>query len=256
MDKIDNQARRNVEQASSLLLFPKPQPGRLRYLYNRMDKILPAFFVLCFAADVVNAEPLSPAELNSLLAQIRDKRGATPQMQADFQEEKFIHLMTKPIMSAGKVWFQAPNKFRREVKGNSPSVTVSDGQQLWIYFPNFKSAEHYSLGKRSPLDATIAALLAGLNLQNVESSYGVTASKIDNDYQLDLVPRRPSLKRFFQRLSVQINEESRAQRTEMLQPNGDRIVTTYSNYVTGPVPPSTFEFTPPPGTEITSPLGK
>ena len=202
-----------------------------------------------------HADPLSPADLKSLLAQIRDKRGAAPQMQADFQEEKFIHLMTKPITSAGKVWFQAPDKFRREAKGNSPSVTVSDGQQLWIYYPNFKSSEHYSLGKRSPLDATIAALLAGLNLQNVESNYHVTANKIANGYQLDLVPRRPSLKRFFQRLSVQIDAESRAQRTEMLQPNGDRIVTTYSNHVTGPIPPSTFEFRPPPGTEITTPMG-
>ncbi len=221
-----------------------------------MHKILFAICTLIGLIVPAHAEPVSPADLKSLLAQIQDKRGAMPQMQADFQEEKFIHLMTKPIMSAGKVWFQAPDKFRREVKGNSPSVTVGDGQQLWIYYPNFKSAEHYSLGKRSPLDATIAALLAGLNLQNVESNYRVTASKIGNGYQLDLVPRRPSLKRLFQRLSVQINEETRAQRAEMLQLNGDRIVTTYSNHVTGPIPPSTFEFTPPPGTEITTPLGK
>jgi len=221
-----------------------------------MHKILFAICTLIGLIVPAHAEPVSPADLKSLLAQIQDKRSAEPQMQADFQEEKFIHLMTKPIMSAGKVWFQAPDKFRREVKGNSPSVTVGDGQQLWIYYPNFKSAEHYSLGKRSPLDATIAALLAGLNLQNVESNYRVTASKIGNGYQLDLVPRRPSLKRLFQRLSVQINEETRAQRAEMLQLNGDRIVTTYSNHVTGPIPPSTFEFTPPPGTEITTPLGK
>jgi len=221
-----------------------------------MHKILFAICTLIGLIVPAHAEPVSPADLKSLLAQIQDKRGAMPQMQADFQEEKFIHLMTKPIMSAGKVWFRAPDKFRREVKGNSPSVTVGDGQQLWIYYPNFKSAEHYSLGKRSPLDATIAALLAGLNLQNVESNYRVTASKIGNGYQLDLVPRRPSLKRFFQRLSVQINEETRAQRAEMLQLNGDRIVTTYSNHVTGPIPQSTFEFTPPPGTEITTPLGK
>ena len=221
-----------------------------------MHKVLLAICTLISLIVPVHAGPLSPADLKSLLAQIRDKRGAAPQMQADFQEEKFIHLMTKPIMSAGKVWFQAPDKFRREVKGNSPSATVSDGQQLWIYYPNFKSAEHYSLGKRSPLDATIATLLAGLNLQNVESNYHVTASKINNGYQLDLVPRRTSLKRFFQRLSIQINAESRAQRTEMLQANGDRIVTTYSNHGTGPIPPSTFEFTPPPGTEITTPLGK
>src|SRR6266852_9287964 len=203
-----------------------------------MQKILVGIFSFIFLGSLAQAEPLSPADVKNLLARIRDMRAKSPHVQADFQEEKVIRLMNKPIVSAGKVWFQAPNKFRREVKGNSPSVAVTDGQQLWIYYPNFKSAEHYSLGKRSPLDATIAALLAGLNLQNVESNYRVTASKIGNGYQLDLVPRRPSLKRFFQRLSVQINEETRAERAEMLQLNGDRIVTTYSNHVTGPIPPS------------------
>jgi outer membrane lipoprotein-sorting protein len=42
----------------------------------------------------------------------------------------------------------------------------------------------------------------------------------------------------------------------MLLPNGDRIVTTYSNQTRGPVPVSMFEFTPPPGTEISTPLGQ
>jgi hypothetical protein len=30
---------------------------------------------------------------------------------------------------------------------------VSDGRELWIYYPNFKSAERYPLGKGPPLDA-------------------------------------------------------------------------------------------------------
>jgi outer membrane lipoprotein-sorting protein len=42
----------------------------------------------------------------------------------------------------------------------------------------------------------------------------------------------------------------------MLQPNGDRLVTVYTNQTRAPVPPSTFEFTPPPGTEVTTPLGR
>ena len=100
-----------------------------------------------------------------------------------------MHLMSKPINSSGKVWFQKPNKFRREVQGNSPSVTVSDGQQLWIHYPKFHSAEHYSLGKHSPLDAGIAALTAALNLENVENSYHITANKLENGYELQLAPR-------------------------------------------------------------------
>src|SRR6266542_6291183 len=96
--------------------------------------------------------PFSEGDLKNLLAGIRQTRST----QADFQEERVIRLMKKPILSSGKIWFQPPNKFRREVKGNSPSVTVSDGRQLWIYYPNFKSAERYPLGKGSPLDSTVA----------------------------------------------------------------------------------------------------
>jgi outer membrane lipoprotein-sorting protein len=42
----------------------------------------------------------------------------------------------------------------------------------------------------------------------------------------------------------------------MLLPNGDRIVTTYSNQTRAPIPQSTFEFKPPAGTEVTTPLGQ
>src|SRR5947199_173880 len=104
--------------------------------------------------------------------------------QADFQEQRVIRLMKKPILSSGKIWFQPPNKFRREVKGSSPSLTVSDGRQLWIYYPNFKSAERYPLGKGSPIDSTVAAINSALNLENIENTFQITPTKSDNGYEL------------------------------------------------------------------------
>jgi len=53
----------------------------------------------------VFADPLSPAEIKSLLARIREKRAAEPQVEADFQEEKVIRLMNKPIVSHFKSFF-------------------------------------------------------------------------------------------------------------------------------------------------------
>ena len=135
-------------------------------------------------------------------------------------------------------------------------MTVSDGQQLWIYYPKFQSAEHYSLGKRSPLDAGIAAITASLNLENVEATYHITATKEANGYLLQLSPRNPSMKRFLQTFSILMNGELQVARTEMTQPNGDRIVTNYTNETRGAIPASTFEFTPPAGTEVTTPLGR
>jgi outer membrane lipoprotein-sorting protein len=119
-------------------------------------RTLISWIFLAFAlASVAKSAPVSDSELKNLLAAIRQNRST----QADFQERRVIRVMKNPVLSSGTVWFQPPNKFRREVKGNSPSITVSDGRELWIYYPNFKSAERYPLGKGSPLDATVAAII-------------------------------------------------------------------------------------------------
>jgi len=201
---------------------------------------------------IARAAPLSEGELKNLLTAIRKNRST----QADFQEERVIRLMKKPVVSSGTVWFQTPNKFRREVKGNSPSITVSNGRELWIYYPNFKSAERYPLGKGSPLDATVAAINSALNLENIETSFNISATKSESGHELALLPRTAAMKRVFQKLDLRINNEFRVARTDMLLPNGDRIVTTYSNQTLASIPASTFEFKPPAGTDVTTPLGQ
>jgi outer membrane lipoprotein carrier protein len=231
-------------------------PGAASTPASRLSAI-PLLILLWLAlSGYAIAEPLSPPALKDLLDRIRQKRTAAPHVQANFREEKVIRLMNKPITSSGKVWFQPPNKFRREVTGNSPSIMVSDGQQLWIYYPNFKSVERYTLGKRSPLDTAMATLNTALNLENVENTFHITGRKIESGYELELTPRTPSMKRLFQKFNLRLNNDLLAERTEMLQPNGDRIVTIYSNQSRAPIPESIFRFTPQPGTDVTTPLGK
>ena len=217
-----------------------------------MRKLIYGILITCALTTAAKSTPLAEAELKNLLAAIRQNRTT----QADFQEERVIQLMKKPVLSSGTVWFQPPDKFRREVKGNSPSVSVSDGRDLWIYYPNFKSAERYPLGKGSPLDATVAAINSALNLENIETSFNISATKSENGYELQLLPRSYAMKRAFEKLDLRINEKFRVERTDMLLPNGDRIVTTYSNQTRAPIPASTFEFKPPAGTEVTTPLGQ
>jgi outer membrane lipoprotein carrier protein len=208
--------------------------------------------VVSALASVAKGAPLSESELKNLLAEVRQNRTT----QADFQERRVIRLMKNPVLSLGTVWFEPPNKFRREVKDNSPSITVSSGRELWIYYPNFKSAERYPLGKGSPLDATVAAINSALNLENIETSFNISATKSDTGHELALLPRTAAMKRVFQKLDLRINDKFRVERTDMLLPNGDQIVTMYSNQTRAPIPPSTFEFKPPSGTEVTTPLGQ
>ena len=221
-----------------------------------MRIISPLLLVLLFVASVVRAQPLSEAEVKKLLARIHQMRVKSPNVRADFEEEKVTHFLNKPLVSTGKVWFQAPNKFRREMKGSAQTVAVSNGHDFWIYFPNSKSTQHFTLGKNSPVDAAIAAMSTALNLENVENMFQVSGSKAGDGYELQLLPRTPSVKRLFQRFDLRISNDLFVQRTEMLKQNGDRIVTTYSNQTRAAIPAATFEFTTPAGTAVTNPLGR
>ena len=221
-----------------------------------MFRPCPLLLVLMFLTSIACSQTLTQADVKNLLAKIRERRMSASDLHANFQEQKTIHLLNKPIVSNGKIWFDAPNKFRREVSGSSPSITVSNGRDLWIYYSNFKSAEHYTLGKRSPVEAVITAINTALNLENVEKTFQISGTKVGNGYELQLLPRSLSTKRMFQRFDLRLNGDLVAERTDMIQPNGEQIVTVYSNQTRAPIPESTFEFTPPAGTEITNPLGR
>jgi outer membrane lipoprotein carrier protein len=201
-------------------------------------------------------QALSPVEIKKVIARVHEKRVASPNVQADFQEEKVTHFLNKPVVSSGKVWFQAPNKFRREMKGSTQSVAVSNGRDFWIYFPNRKSTEHFTLGKNSPVDAALSAMNTALNLENAENAFQITGTRADRAYELQLVPKTSAAKRIFQRFDLRLSNDLLVERTEMLKPNGDKIVTTYSNQTRAKIPESTFEFTPPAGTGMSNPLGR
>src|SRR5438445_6569545 len=180
-----------------------------------ISTLSPFLLSLVLLTPIVRAQSLSEAEVKNLLRRIAERRASSPDVRADFQEQKTMHLLNRPIVSSGKIWFHAPNKFRREITGNSSSVTVSNGRDLWIYYPNFKSAEHYSLGKRSPADAAIAAINTALNLENAESTFRIKGSKIENGYALELTPCSPSMKRMFQKLYLHLNNDPVTECMEM-----------------------------------------
>jgi hypothetical protein len=82
--------------------------------------------------------------------------------------------------------------------------------------------------------------------ENVEGTYHISATKESDGYQLQLTPRNPSMKRFLQMFTIKTITSCRPF-TDMVQPNGDRIVTTYSNESRGAIPPRLSNLPRPPG---------
>jgi chaperone LolA len=202
------------------------------------------------------AAELNPADTAALIARLQEHRAKFPSLTADFSEEKTTRLLQKPLVTGGTIAFSAPVLFRREVKGANPSLTICDGKQLWIYYPNFKEAEHYTLGQHSFFDDSFAALTAGLNFQNIAAYYRYDAFKEASGYRLALHPKTSGLKRILRELTVWITDDYLIAKTEAALPKDDRVVTTYKNQRAQPVPASSFDFKPPSDAHVTTPLGK
>lgn len=216
-------------------------------------------FSLCLllsAAFASAGAELSPDERLALIKRLQEIREKHPGAQADFIEEKNTHLLTKPLISEGSVSFQVPDKFRREVRGANSSLTVNNGKTMWVYYPNFKEAEEYTIGQRAFFDDSLAALNAGLNFEHIDEFYNFRAFRESDGYEFQLTPKRPNLKRILDHLSVWLDGELKVRKTELFLPKGDRLVTIYKNVKRVAFPASTFEFTPPADAHISRPLGK
>ena len=218
--------------------------------------LLCAILALLAGALPARAAELTPAESAAFLQQLRDLHVKEPDFEAAFTEQRTSHLLNKPVISEGSVDFSVPDKFRREVRTPSPSLTVSDGHTMWIYYPAFNEVELYPLGQRSFFDESLAALTAGLNFEHIDEYYNFRAYRDAAGYRLELIPKKPSLRRVVQELTLFLSNDFLPARTEITLPKGDHLSTLYHNARRSALTPGLFEFVPPAGAHITHPLGK
>ena len=212
--------------------------------------------LLALFSTFATAAELQPAERADLMTRLQVLIEKHPAIKTDFVEERMSHLLNKPLTTEGSLQFSVPNKFRREMKGNNPSTTVSNGKVLWIYYPKFQEAELYALGQHSMFDDTMQAMTAGVSLQHFDEFYHLNAYAEEGGYRLVLTPKRPNLKRLIKELTLWLDPTLTPVKGHLVMPKGDEVSTTYKNVVRGPIPDSTFDFTPPTDTHIAHPLGK
>ena len=203
-----------------------------------------------------SAAELSAPERADLLKQLEGIRAKYSSLESEFVEEKTTPLLNHPVVTQGTLYFQYPNKFRRDITGKNASTTVCNGKTLWIYYPNFNEVEQYALGERKAFDDSIAALTTGLSFQQIQENYDFKAWKDEGGYKLELVPKRPNIRRLVEVLTLWMSPEFKAYKSQAVLPKGGRIMTRYSNSKRDPIPSSTFEFVPPSGAHVSKPLGK
>jgi outer membrane lipoprotein-sorting protein len=206
-------------------------------------------------AFLAEASPMTSTEIDQLVQRLQATTNQQPSLQANFREERHLAMLKEPIVNEGKVWFTLPDKIRREIDGKTPSTTVIDGKKMSIYYPNYKQVEVYDLEKRPIIKDSLHALTAGLDFREIKGYFDLQGSKSGNQYQITLTPKTGSVRKVVQSVDLTIGEDLIPQQVTVHNTKGEVFTSTYSNVRRENIPDSTFEFTPPPGTKVTTPLG-
>jgi outer membrane lipoprotein-sorting protein len=218
-----------------------------------MRKLL--LLILVGIAQLGFASPMTQSDLNQLVQKLQALHNDQPSLQANFREERHLAMLKDPVVNEGKVWFTMPDKIRREIGGRTPSTTVIDGKKMSIYYPNYQQLEIYDLEKRPVIKDSLRALTAGLNFREVTNYYDLEGSKNGNQYQITLTPKTAAVRKLVKTVELTLDENLAPQRVVVQDNKGQVFTVTYTDVRRETLPSSTFEFSPPPGTKVSNPLG-
>ena len=213
---------------------------------------------LAVAAD--DFQPVPKSDLPALWQFFDAAQSRVTNLVANITQTKTLKVFQQPIVSEAKLWFHRPNLFRWEVVKPVPSLTISDGKWLWMYYPEFQQAERYLMNDprlgSSPFRALSASL--GGNPASLTNSCDVTVLTSAQFYRMDVAPRDPKERQFLSRLVLDFDRKTLlVARTGMESPNGDRTENEYKDSnINQPLDDALFHFVPPSNVKVVSPFGK
>ncbi len=103
-------------------------------------------FVLVLFWVLVNPCKLLAQNIEQVLNKIQHFYENIQTIQADFLQETYFPDRNKEIRT-GKLWIKKPGKFRWEYKSPEKFLIISDGDNIYIYYPEEKQAFVYPSGK-------------------------------------------------------------------------------------------------------------
>jgi len=180
---------------------------------------------------------------------------------ADFTQTRTLKTLAQPVTSGGRVWFQAPNRFRWELGDPTQTLAVRGSNQVLILYPLLKRAERYRVDASAggPWRHMLTLLEAGFpsSRQQLESRFRVAATEREpGRITISLEPRSPAARRLMPLFRVRLDPAtSTLQGTEMTFADGSTLQNSFSNVVENPnIPPDFFEPRLDPETAVTEPL--
>ncbi len=231
------------------------------------------------------SERLSKDETKALFAKLGKAAANAKTFRARIlrSELSSFVLDAEPLKSEGEIWAERPDRFRQQMSKPRRSLAVISPEDLWVYFPESREAQHVDLAKgvagKAGASAESFMSWVTFDLAEIEKRYrvsvrtaevpeGVTirapksarkgasvpkATAPAKAYRITYTPLASHRKKAAIRsLSIWVDgEHPWPLKVEKVTKRKDTIVTEFRDMVLEEkLDPKLFEFTPPRGTKV------
>lgn len=154
-----------------------------------------------------NPLAIRAADANELVSKWLLNQTNIQTWSADFTQTRSLKSLTQPLISTGKVWFAAPNRFHWELGNPAQTIAVRQPEQMLVIYPKLKRVEKYPLSgtQAGPWRDALALLEAGFprDRAELESRFTIQSNKIkDGACELTLQPRSSAARRMMSQIKI------------------------------------------------------
>jgi outer membrane lipoprotein-sorting protein len=200
---------------------------------------------------------------NSVLSSWLGAQSQLQSWEADFVQTRTLKTLTQPLTATGHLWFQAPNRFRWEVRKPAPTIALRTADELLVMYPKLQRVERFPLSgsQVGPWRDALALLEAGFprSEADVQRQYTVLSQAVSNSVcRLVLQPRSAAARKMIPQLVIEFNTSTQSLlATELEFVDGSRMRNDFQNPKLNPkLEPELFEPSIPVGYKVIEPLAK
>lgn len=231
-------------------------------LRARLAAAVRVLAVCLTAHTTVAADPNPPAPaVQDPVALWLSHQAGIQTWSARFLQTRALKTLAQPVQSEGRVWFQAPDRFRWELGQPAQTIAVRQSNEVVVLYPRLRRAERYPLSPEStgPWSQMLSLLEAGFpkSREDLDARFTITSETRTNDnVHLELRPKSATVRRMLPKLRIVLSAtHATLQATELVFGDGSSLRNDFSEAQLNPtLDPQTFHLTLGPEITVTEPL--
>jgi outer membrane lipoprotein-sorting protein len=168
-------------------------------------------------------------DTNGFVQKMTSQSKLTNTMESDFEQEKYISVMSEKIVSKGHFCFKKANKLRWEYMTPFKYLIVINGAKMFI--KDNGKVNKYDINSNKifkSINEMMMNIVQGTLFNNKD--YSAKYYENDKQYLLVLSPTQKGTKEFLKTINLYINKSDYAvTRVKMIEPGGDYTNLNFTN---------------------------